>query len=175
MAQALCELQFELKGQKRGRMTGDSTNRSKKKMSVDEELEYYSLGNFPNSMELSVLDEETLRNDCNLGYRAKIIIELARSIQNGEVQLNKFEKALPLDAKTMPKIYKMLNKKRGFGPFACANVLMCIGYYERIPTDTETFRHIKEVILPLINFSLIIIINIKYFYLLYIYIYILIN
>ncbi|CBI35315.3 unnamed protein product, partial [Vitis vinifera] len=137
MAQALCELQFELKGHKRKRVTNP---RSKAKNSADE---VQSIGNFPNSMELNILDEETLKKRCNLGYRAKIILELATSIENGEVKLQNFEKAL--DAESMEKIYDMLNKKKGFGPFACANILMCIGYYQRIPTDSETFRHVKEV------------------------------
>ncbi|KAI6678936.1 hypothetical protein NL676_039732 [Syzygium grande] len=33
----------------------------------------------------------------------------------------------------------------GFGPFTCANVLTCMGFYHAIPTDSETIRHLKQV------------------------------
>jgi hypothetical protein len=33
----------------------------------------------------------------------------------------------------------------GFGPFTCANVLMCMGFYHVIPTDSETIRHLRQV------------------------------
>lgn len=140
MAEALCKLQFEIKGRRRRRQEIPHTTLRKEKINMDE---VECLGNFPNSTELMMLDEETLRERCNLGYRAKRILELARSFENGEAKLKKFEKAV--ETRYVKEVCEMLDKKRGFGPFASANVLMCMGYYERIPTDSETLRHVKEV------------------------------
>lgn len=148
MAEALCKLQVEIKGHKRRRIT---KRNSKTEISAKLDELVPSVGNFPNSTELYMLDEKTLQSRCNLGYRAKIIVELSRSIENGELKLKKLERPLEGSRSTCEKkIYDMLSKRRGFGPFTCSNVLMCIGYYQRIPTDTETCRHLKEVIINLI-------------------------
>ncbi|KAJ0007520.1 hypothetical protein Pint_30695 [Pistacia integerrima] len=42
-------------------------------------------------------------------------------------------------------LYKTLKDNKGFGTFVCANILFCIGFYEKVPTDSETIRHLKEV------------------------------
>ncbi|KAJ7967904.1 DNA glycosylase [Quillaja saponaria] len=42
------------------------------------------------------------------------------------------------------KLADQLKEIDGFGPFTCANVLMCMGYYNVIPTDTETIRHLAQ-------------------------------
>uniref|UniRef100_A0A6N2NHQ2 HhH-GPD domain-containing protein n=1 Tax=Salix viminalis TaxID=40686 RepID=A0A6N2NHQ2_SALVM len=80
------------------------------------------IGNFPSPRELANLDESFLAKRCNLGYRAIRIIKLAQSI-----------------------LADQFRKIDGFGPFTCANVLMCMGFYHIIPTDSETVRHLKKV------------------------------
>lgn len=112
------------------------------------------IGDFPTPEELANLDEDFLAKRCNLGYRAKRIILLARSIVEGQLCLEKLEEmrkmSLPAtkELPTIPSTYEKLNVQlsaiSGFGPFTRANVLMCMGYFHTIPADTETIRHLKQ-------------------------------
>ncbi|XP_061354228.1 uncharacterized protein LOC133298866 isoform X2 [Gastrolobium bilobum] len=109
--------------------------------------EYFNhTGNFPSPSELANLDESFLAKRCNLGYRASRIIKLAQAIVEGKIQLRQLEE-LSKDASLSN--YKLLEDQlkqiTGFGPFTRANVLMCMGYYHVIPTDSETIRHLKQV------------------------------
>lgn len=105
------------------------------------------IGNFPSPRELASLNEGFLAKRCNLGYRASRILKLARSIVEGKIQLRKLEEAC--DGTECSTNYEMFSQKLmgidGFGPFTCANVLMCMGFYHVIPTDTETIRHLNQV------------------------------
>ncbi|XP_022897435.1 uncharacterized protein LOC111411100 [Olea europaea var. sylvestris] len=83
------------------------------------------IGNFPSPRELATLNEELLAKRCHLGYRAGRILKRAREI----VEVGR-EKLKVID---------------GFGSFTCANVLMCMGFYHVIPTDSETIRHLEQV------------------------------
>ncbi|KAK7331218.1 hypothetical protein VNO77_25436 [Canavalia gladiata] len=109
--------------------------------------EYFNhTGNFPSPGELANLDESFLAKRCRLGYRAGYIIELARAIVEGKIQLGQLEE-LSKDASlsSYKQLEDQLKQIKGFGPFTRANVLMCLGYYHVIPTDSETVRHLKQV------------------------------
>ncbi|RDX94886.1 hypothetical protein CR513_22675, partial [Mucuna pruriens] len=105
-----------------------------------------STGNFPSPSDLSNLDDSFLAKRCRLGYRAGYIIELARAIVEGKIQLGQLEE-LSKDASlsNYKQLDDQLKQIKGFGPFTRANVLMCLGYYHVIPTDSETIRHLKKV------------------------------
>ncbi|KAG8364010.1 hypothetical protein BUALT_Bualt19G0081800 [Buddleja alternifolia] len=110
------------------------------------QLSYTNTGNFPSPRELASLDEKFLSTRCKLGYRAGRVINLAREVVEGRIQLNDFE--YPdgtLSLSDYDKLFEKLRVINGFGPFSCANVLMCIGFYHVIPTDSETIRHLKQV------------------------------
>ncbi|KAK4605534.1 hypothetical protein RGQ29_013547 [Quercus rubra] len=111
--------------------------------------DYDTIGNFPSPTELANLDEGFLASRCNLGYRASRILKLARDIVEGRIQLTQLEEASKgaSFAKTSnyDKLAKQLKEIDGFGTFTCANVLMCMGYYHVIPTDSETIRHLRKV------------------------------
>jgi hypothetical protein len=112
------------------------------------------IGDFPTPEELANLDEDFLAKRCNLGYRAKRIISLARCIVEGKICTQNLEEMLKMSAteeiSTIPSTYERLDKElstiSGFGPFTRANVLMCMGFFHMIPADTETIRHLKKVI-----------------------------
>lgn len=53
----------------------------------------YCTGNFPSPAELVSIDEQVLAKRCKLGYRAKRIISLARSVVEGRIQLRQLEEA----------------------------------------------------------------------------------
>ncbi|OEL22599.1 hypothetical protein BAE44_0016382 [Dichanthelium oligosanthes] len=113
------------------------------------------IGDFPTPEELANLDEDILAKRCNLGYRAKRIVMLARGIVEGNVCLQKLEEMCKIsvpaaeEVSTIEPTYERLNKElsaiSGFGPFTRANVLMCMGFNHRIPADTETIRHLKQI------------------------------
>ncbi|KAK4339820.1 hypothetical protein RND71_041282 [Anisodus tanguticus] len=115
--------------------------------SEDRELSSFNqLGNFPSPKELAGLDESFLAKRCGLGYRAGRIINLAKGIVEGRIQLKELEEACSNSSlSNYDKMAEQLREIDGFGPFTCANVLMCLGYYHVIPTDSETIRHLKQV------------------------------
>lgn len=130
MAKSLCELQYEIvrgisveKRKKRKRTTNRSINDTMNQ-------EYFSKGNFPNAEELAGLSPDLLEERCKLGYRANYVINLAQLVKSGRLDLTNIQD---------------LVKIKGFGSFVCANVSMCIGFYQNIPADTETMRHLKQV------------------------------
>ncbi|KAJ9550720.1 hypothetical protein OSB04_014765 [Centaurea solstitialis] len=101
------------------------------------------IGNFPSPKELANLDANFLKTRCNLGYRATRILGLAQSVVEGRIQLGELERDLSLS--NYIKLSEQLGKINGFGPFTCANVLMCMGFYHVIPSDSETIRHLNQV------------------------------
>ncbi|KAJ6348309.1 hypothetical protein OIU76_004723 [Salix suchowensis] len=105
------------------------------------------IGNFPSPRELANLDESFLAKRCNLGYRAIRIIKLAQSVVEGRIPLREVEESCANGASSSlyNKLADQFRKIDGFGPFTCANVLMCMGFYHIIPTDSETVRHLKKV------------------------------
>lgn len=114
------------------------------------------IGDFPTPEELANLDEDFLAKHCNLGYRAKRIVMLARGIIEGKVCLQKLEEMCRIsvpaaeEVSTIESAYERLNEElsaiSGFGPFTRANVLMCMGFNNAIPADTETIRHLKQAL-----------------------------
>lgn len=104
-------------------------------------------GDFPTPNELANLDETFLANRCGLGYRAKRILKLAGDICEGTIDLSSLESSngSTQTGMSFDDLKEHLLKLDGFGPFTCANVLMCMGYYRSIPADSETVRHLKQV------------------------------
>ena len=96
--------------------------------------------NFPTSKELAMVDEEYLKEHCNLGHRAKTIVGLVRSIESGKLKLDEFD-----HQPSHEEISMQLFKIKGIGPFTSANVLMCLGFYHQIPVDSETVRLVRKV------------------------------
>ncbi|KAH0470566.1 hypothetical protein IEQ34_000289 [Dendrobium chrysotoxum] len=106
---------------------------------------YEATGDFPTPEELATLDAAFLANRCKLGYRAKRIVSLAKSIVNGNLQPRKLEELCEgFSLSSYDSIDQQLSALSGFGPFTRANVLMCMGFYHRVPADTETVRHIRQ-------------------------------
>ncbi|PWA73558.1 DNA glycosylase [Artemisia annua] len=98
-----------------------------------------SLGNFPSPQELAGLELKDL-DKCCLGYRGATILKLAKDVSNGEINLLDLENLSDAD-----KLYSKLKNIEGIGDFVANNVLMCMGFYHKVPVDSETIRHIKQV------------------------------
>ena len=117
---------------------------------LSRETSFDMVGNFPTPSELAKLDENFLAKRCKLGYRASRIVKLAQSIEEGRIQLIQLEETcMERSLSSYNKLAEQLRQIDGFGPFTCANVLMCMGFYHVIPTDSETVRHLKQVCLLL--------------------------
>ncbi|KAG6411765.1 hypothetical protein SASPL_129852 [Salvia splendens] len=125
MAEALCSLQHKVLccGSRKKRKHCDCS------------------GNFPSPNEIASLDFETIKRHCNLGMRVSTILELARDIQNGTLNLDDISPPI-IDP---PQIHARLMKIKGFGSFVVANIMMCLGIYQYIPIDTETIKHLEQV------------------------------
>jgi len=126
MAKDLCELQLKL----------SRSNRKKHQLG---KMQKDGVGNFPISKELLEIGETNLRKHCGLGMRARYIIKLAQKVEKNCI-LEKFEKERSFS------VYASLKKFKGFGPFSIATTLMCMGSYEKVPADSETKRHLQEVV-----------------------------
>ncbi|XP_071736988.1 uncharacterized protein [Rutidosis leptorrhynchoides] len=111
------------------------------------ELPFHSgIGNFPSPKELATLDVNFLAKRCNLGYRASRILGLAQSVVEGKVKLRQLEEdSSEASLSNYMKLNEQLGEINGFGPFTRANVLMCLGFYHVIPSDSETIRHLNQV------------------------------
>ncbi|TYH70687.1 hypothetical protein ES332_D05G133700v1 [Gossypium tomentosum] len=111
-----------------------------------EPLDFVGMGSFPSPEELANLDESFLAKRCNLGYRASRILKLAQGVVQGNIQLTQPEEdCKETSFSSYDKLSQRLRQIDGFGPFTCANVLMCMGFYHVIPADSETIRHLKQV------------------------------
>lgn len=150
MAEALCKLHFEITENVRT-IRSTTTNRGLKRKRVTtipskvKECDSQIMGNFPNARELLSLDESyfLVKYSPILGYRAKHILKLAKDFESGKLTgLEELEEAAE---KAFYHEEMIMKKIKGFGPFACANVLMCIRFYEKVPADSETIRHLQQV------------------------------
>ena len=104
------------------------------------------IGNFPSPRELAKLDESFLAKHCNLGYRAGRILKHAQGIVDGKIQLRELEDMCNEASQTAyDKLAEQLSQIYGFGRFTRNSVLVCIGFYHVIPTDSEPIRHLKQV------------------------------
>lgn len=119
------------------------------------------IGDFPTADELASLDVTYLAEQCKLGYRAQRILSLAQGVVRGDVQVKKMEESCNESDMFLwyETLYSQLLGIPGFGPFTCNNVLMCLGYFHKIPADSETIRHFKTVLFTHFLFLFFLVIN----------------
>lgn len=159
LARSLCKLQFEefterttQKGLTRKRTSNNLLDKVNKRPQACKDEALPLLANFPTSKELAIVSEKDLMNRCKLGYRARDIIDLAKRVESGKLNLRKIEEAL--EEASCKMAYEKFMKVKGLGPFVCTNILMCMGFYQKVPIDTETIRHLQTVCLFALHFAL---------------------
>lgn len=102
-------------------------------------------GNFPSPAEIASIDEKYLAKRCGLGYRAGRILKLAQGVIEGRIQLDQLEDLCKeASLYNYNKVDEKLREIEGYGPFTRRNVLMCLGFYNVVPSDSETIRHLKQ-------------------------------
>src|SRR4030067_675043 len=87
---------------------------------------------FPKPERLADTNEETLRAQTRLGYRAPYVLELARKVSSSELDLE----ALKTASLPTPDLRKRLLAIKGIGDYAAANLLMLLGHYDFVPVGS---------------------------------------
>ncbi|RDX98846.1 hypothetical protein CR513_18179, partial [Mucuna pruriens] len=142
MTKSLCELQLQLSRGPQRDLENRKENEERTRQLTSKR--FHEIGNFPNSKELAKFSETDLRKQCTtLGFRARYIISLAQRAESGTHLIEKLEKEC--DLYSYQGVRRILSTLKGFGPFTIATTLMCLGCYQKIPADSETTRHLKQV------------------------------
>jgi 3-methyladenine DNA glycosylase/8-oxoguanine DNA glycosylase len=95
---------------------------------------------FPTPEQMATTDEETLRGEVRLGYRAPYVLGLARSVATGELDLE----GLRRSELTTPELRKRLLALKGVGAYAAANLLMILGRYDFVPVDSWAIKLVSH-------------------------------
>lgn len=95
---------------------------------------------FPSPSQIATSDELTLRNEARLGYRAPYILNLAKQVDTGELDLEML-KSPDLSSK---EVFKQLLSIRGVGNYAAANLMMLLGHYEYLPIDSWALKLVSD-------------------------------
>ena len=95
---------------------------------------------FPTAEQLAATEEETLRSAVRLGYRAPYVLELARDVASGTLDLESLKTA---DIPTI-QLRKRLLSIKGVGGYAAANLLMILGRYDYVPVDTWALKVVSH-------------------------------
>lgn len=101
---------------------------------------------FPTSAKLAATPTTTLRSRCRVGYRDSRIVQLAKlfetSPKHGGVDVQMLQDPATSDT----AVFDALVELPGIGPYAAANIMQLLGRYSRLPLDTESVRHGKNVL-----------------------------
>jgi 3-methyladenine DNA glycosylase/8-oxoguanine DNA glycosylase len=95
---------------------------------------------FPRPDQLAAADEGALRTQARLGYRAPYVLELARSVAIGSLDLETFKLA---DIPTSQLRERILAIK-GVGEYAMANLLTLLGRYDFVPVDSWALKLVSH-------------------------------
>ena len=95
---------------------------------------------FPVPERLAATDEERLRSAARLGYRGPYVLELARAVASGTLDLESLKTA---DIPTA-ELRKRLLAIKGVGEYAAANLLMILGRYDFVPVDSWALRMVSN-------------------------------
>jgi 3-methyladenine DNA glycosylase/8-oxoguanine DNA glycosylase len=95
---------------------------------------------FPAPEQVAVSDEATLRGEVRLGYRSPYVLELARSVASGALDL---EALRDIDLPTS-ELRKRLLSLKGVGAYAAANLLMILGRYDFLPVDSWALKMVSH-------------------------------
>jgi 3-methyladenine DNA glycosylase/8-oxoguanine DNA glycosylase len=95
---------------------------------------------FPTPDQLAAADEETLCSTARLGYRAPYVLEMARAVTSGTLDL---ESLKTTDIPTA-ELRKRLLAIKGVGGYAAANLLMILGRYDFVPVDSWALKMVSH-------------------------------
>ncbi|MGB3702526.1 MAG: hypothetical protein WA997_14755 [Anaerolineales bacterium] len=95
---------------------------------------------FPTPERISTSDEQALREITRLGYRAPYILNLAREVASGTLDLEALKTSeLPGD-----QLHKQLISIKGVGNYAAANLMMLLGRYDYLTIDSWAIKMVSQ-------------------------------
>jgi N-glycosylase/DNA lyase len=92
---------------------------------------------FPTPAAMASVDEEFYRRVVRAGYRAPRLLELARAVADGAIDLERLATATR-DELPDPEIERVLLALPGIGPYAAAHIMMTLGRNSRLILDSWT-------------------------------------
>jgi N-glycosylase/DNA lyase len=92
---------------------------------------------FPTPVAMAVAGEAFFRDVARAGYRSAYLVQLSRSVADGELDLEWFGRA---GAEELPddELEARLLALPGVGPYAAAHIMMTLGRYHRLILDSWT-------------------------------------
>jgi len=95
---------------------------------------------FPMPEQLAARGATALCSAAGLGYRAPYVVELARAVDSGDLDLES------LKTTDMPtaELRKHLLAIKGVGGYAAANLLMILGHYDFVPVDSWALKTVSR-------------------------------
>lgn len=100
-------------------------------------VEHVGHGGWPTPAMIADFGGERLKTRCKVGYRAERIVRLAERFLDGSLDPAWYE----APGRTTDELFDALKALYGFGDYAANNMLQLLGHYDRLPIDTETYRH----------------------------------
>jgi 3-methyladenine DNA glycosylase/8-oxoguanine DNA glycosylase len=96
---------------------------------------------FPSPEAIASVDEAFLRKRCKTGYRSPFILELARRISRGELDVESWRTSpLPTD-----ELFALMRTVKGIGPYAAGNLLRLAGHYDELALDSWVRSKFSEL------------------------------
>jgi 3-methyladenine DNA glycosylase/8-oxoguanine DNA glycosylase len=92
---------------------------------------------FPSPAAMAASDERFYRDVVRAGYRGPYLIEVARSVADGGLDLESLGPSAP-DPVPDDEVERTLLALPGVGPYAAANVMMTLGRHSRLILDSWT-------------------------------------
>ena len=98
-------------------------------------------GAFPDAEFLAALPERRLRDELKLGYRAPFLLDFAKRVDRGELDLAAWEDAaLPDD-----ELAASIRAEKGFGPYAAETLLRLLGRHGRLGLDSWSRKQVARL------------------------------
>lgn len=94
---------------------------------------------FPGAERIAAIPEDELKEQVRVGYRAPFIIDLAKRVAEGSLDLEGLRTSQLLGKELRTEFLKI----KGLGPYAAANLLMLLGRYDFLPIDSWALKMVS--------------------------------
>lgn len=94
---------------------------------------------FPKPEILATVTEDELKEKVRVGYRAPFIIDLAKRVAEGSLDLEGLRTSQLPGKELRTEFLKI----KGLGPYAAANLLMLLGRYDFLPIDSWALKMVS--------------------------------
>ncbi len=89
---------------------------------------------FPAPERIAPFNENELGEHLRAGYRTAYLLDLARRIAAGELDVESWDRS----DMASDELYSAITELKGFGPYAASVMLKLLGHYDRLTIDSES-------------------------------------